>query len=136
MPNENNKCQSFWTGHNAHWKKINESSHFPRFWAKVDLIGPRAVRVITDKQDQVLFHHDAVELYMYSLIALDGEIKYAPESKLLYVHVELDKYETDAWLVFSLSEAELSKCRSGNEAPTFSSHEVEFKWQEPTQAEE
>ena len=112
MPNENNKCQSFRAGHNAHWKHINESSHFPRFWAKVDLIGPRAIRVITDKQDDLLFHHDAVELYMYSLIAMDGEIKYAPESRLIYVHVELEKYESDAWLVFSLSEGELSACGS------------------------
>lgn len=112
MPNENKKCQAFRPGHNAHWKNINESSHFPRFWAKVDLIGPRAIRVITDKQDQVLFHHDAVELYLYSLIALDAEIKYSPDSQLLYLHVELEKHESDAWLVFSLSENELSSCQS------------------------
>lgn len=125
MANENNKCQSFWTGHNAHWKRINESSHLPRFWAKVDLSSPRAIRVITDRQDQVLFHHAAVDLYMYSLIALDGEIKYAPESKLLFVHLQLKQYESDAWLVFSLSEKELSQCGSGGETPTFSSRDGE-----------
>lgn len=116
MPNENKKCQSFGSGHNAHWKHINESSHLTRFWAKVDLIGPRALRVITDKQDEVLFHHEAVELYMYCLLALDGEIKYAPESKLIHVHVELEKHETDAWLVFSLSEGELTACSSKGES--------------------
>ena len=115
MPNENKKCQAFWPGHNAHWKHINESSHLTRFWAKVDLIAPRALRVITDKQDEVLFHHDAVELYMYCLVALDGEIKYSPESKLIYVHVELEKHETDAWLVYSLSEGELSACTTESE---------------------
>lgn len=123
MPNENNQCQTFSAGHNAHWKNINESSHFPRFWAKVDLIGPRAIRVITDKQDQVLFHHDAVELYMYSLIALDGEIKYAPESKLIYVHVDLERYESDAWLVFSLSEGEISACGVHGDDRTFPANE-------------
>lgn len=112
MPNENKKCQAFGPGHNAHWKHINEGSHLTRFWAKVDLIGPRALRVITDKQDEVLFHHEAVELYMYTLIALDGEIKYCPESRLIYVHVELEKHETDAWLVFSLSQEELSACET------------------------
>jgi hypothetical protein len=110
MPNENKKCQAFKPGHNAHWKQIKETSHFSRFWAKVDLIGPRAIRVITDKQDEVLFHHEAVELYMYSLIALDGEIKYAPESKLVYIHVELERHESDVWLIYSLSEGELTAC--------------------------
>jgi hypothetical protein len=66
--------------------------------------------VITDKQDEVLFHHEAVELYMYSLIALDGEIKYAPESKLVYIHVELERHESDVWLIYSLSEGELTAC--------------------------
>ena len=124
MPNENKKCQAFKPGHNAHWKQINEASHLPRFWAKVDLIGPRALRVITDKQDDLLFHHDAVELYMYSLIALDGEIKYAPESNLLYIHVELERYESDAWLVFSLSEGEISACGDQIDGRAFPANEV------------
>lgn len=47
---------------------------------------------------------------MYSLIALDTEMKYSPDSRLLYVHVELEKHESDAWLVFSLSEGEISAC--------------------------
>jgi hypothetical protein len=90
----------------------------------VDLIGPRAIRVITDKQDQVLFHHDAVELYMYSLIALDSEIKYAPQSKLIYVHVDLEKYDSDVWLVFSLSEGEISGCRHNGDGWTLPTNEV------------
>ena len=109
MPN-NNKCQSFRAGHNVHWIQAREKAHLPRFWAKVDLIGPKAVRVVTDRQEQVLFHHEAVELYMYTLIAHEGEIKYSPESQLLYIRIVRQDDPGDVWLMAYLSETELTPC--------------------------
>lgn len=110
MAIENIKCQSFRPGHNVHWIQARVKAHLPRFWAKVELVGPRAVRVVTDKQDLVLFHHEAVELYMYTLIAHDGEIKYSPESQLLYVRIRREEHFEDLWLMAYLSESELSQC--------------------------
>jgi hypothetical protein len=53
-------CASYEPGHNVHYIQSRVKAHLPRFWAKVDLIGPKAVRVVTDEQDQVLFHHKAI----------------------------------------------------------------------------
>ena len=71
MTNESIKCASFEPGHNVHYIQAKVKAHLPRFWAHVDLIGPKAVRVLTDKQDQVLFHHSAIDLYMWTLVAFD-----------------------------------------------------------------
>jgi len=60
----------------------------------------------------VLFHHKAIDLYMWTLVAYEGEIKYSPESNLLYVR--LDEYQgekQDVWIMAYLSENELSPCR-------------------------
>jgi hypothetical protein len=67
--------------------------------------------VVTGKQDQVLFHHKAIELYMWTLVAFEGEIKYSPESKLLYVRLdEFQGEKQDVWIMAYLSENELSPC--------------------------
>lgn len=119
MANEAFSCASYEPGHNVHYIQARVKAHLPRFWAKVDLIGPNAVRVVTQKQDQVLFHHSAIELYMWTLVAHEGEIKYCPESKLLYVR--LDEYrgvKQDVWIMAYLSENELSQCRDLREVPT------------------
>jgi hypothetical protein len=122
MTNESIKCASFEPGHNVHYIQARVKAHLPRFWAKVDLIGPKAVRVVTDKQDQVLFHHAAIELYMYTLIALDGEVKYSPASQLIYVHLEKHlNFPTDVWIMAYLSESELTPCFEFNESQEFKS---------------
>ena len=111
MANEIVNCASYEPGHNVHYIQSRVKAHLPRFWAKVDLIGPKAVRVVTDKQDQVLFHHRAIELYMWTLVAFEGEIKYSPESNLLYVRLdEFQGERQDVWIMACLSEGELSKC--------------------------
>jgi hypothetical protein len=50
---------------------------------------------------------------MWTLVAHEGEIKYAPESKLLYVR--LDEYggaKQDVWIMAYLSEGELAPCKT------------------------
>ncbi len=74
MANEAFSCASYEPGHNVHYIQVRVKAHLPRFWAKVDLIGPNAVRVVTQKQDQVLFHHSAIELYMWTMVAHEGEV--------------------------------------------------------------
>lgn len=125
MANEAFSCASYEPGHNVHFIQARVKAHLPRFWAKVDLIGPKAVRVVTQKQDQVLFHHSAIELYMWTLVAHEGEIKYCPESKLLYVR--LDEYrgvKQDVWIMAYLSEGELSPCKELREVSSFTEAEL------------
>ena len=125
MANEAFSCASYEPGHNVHFIQARVKAHLPRFWAKVDLIGPNAVRVVTQKQDQVLFHHSAIELYMWTLVAHEGEIKYCPESKLLYVR--LDEYrgvKQDVWIMAYLSEGELSPCKELREVSSFTEAEL------------
>jgi hypothetical protein len=125
MTNESIKCASFEPGHNVHYIQAKVKAHLPRFWAHVDLIGPKAVRVLTDKQDQVLFHHSAIELYMWTLVAFDGEIKYSPESKLLYVRLdEFQGEKQDVWIMAYLSENELSPCKALDTSISYSLDEV------------
>ena len=129
MANELIKCASFEPGHNVHYIQAKVKAHLPRFWANVDLIGPKAVRVVTDKQDQVLFHHSAIELYLWTLVAYEGELKYSPESKLLYIR--LDEYQgekQDVWIMAYLSEGELGACKALDQTPT-------YPWQEQSQGE-
>ncbi len=120
MAEEIVNCASYEPGHNVHFIQSRVKAHLPRFWARVDLIGPKAVRVVTDKQDQVLFHHKAIELYMWTLVAFDGEIKYAPETKLLYVRLdEFQGEKQDVWLMAHLAQGAISSClaldaRGGN----------------------
>jgi len=71
MAEEIVNCASYEPGHNVHFIQARVKDHLPRFWARVDLIGPKAVRVVTDKQDRVLFHHKAIELYMWTLVAFE-----------------------------------------------------------------
>jgi hypothetical protein len=121
MANKAFSCASYEPGHNVHFIQARVKAHLPRFWAKVHLIGPNAVRVVTQKQDQVLFHHSAIELYMWTLVAHDGEVKYCPESKLLYVR--LDEYrgvKQDVWIMAYLSENELSPCKTLEALITYS----------------
>ena len=119
------KCASYQPGHNVHYIQANVQAHHPRLWANVDLIGPKALRVTTDKQDQVLFHHAAIELYMYTLIAIDGEVKYSPVSKLIYVHLEKHQdLPKDVWIMAYLSEDELTPCFELDSAKTYSYDEV------------
>ncbi len=112
MANEAFSCASYEPGHNVHHIQAQVKAHLPRFWAKVDLIGPKAVRVVADQQDQVLFHHSAIDLYMWTLVAHEGEIKYSPESKLLYVRLdEFRGVKQDVWIMAYLSEGELTQCK-------------------------
>jgi hypothetical protein len=112
MANEAFSCASYEPGHNVHFIQARVKAHLPRFWAKVDLIGPKAVRVVTDRQDQVLFHHSAIELYMWTLVAHEGEIKYAPDSKLLYLRLdEFQSEKHDVWIIAYLSDKLLGPCR-------------------------
>lgn len=121
------KCQSFEPGHNVHWIQAREKAHLPRYWARVDLLGPRAVRVVADNQDHVLFHHEAIELYMYTQVAYEGEIKYSPESKLLYIRIDQYKGEKrDAWVMAYLSDGELGPCKTLYQTSTDSWRELEF----------
>ncbi len=125
MANEAFSCASYEPGHNVHYIQARVKAHLPRFWAKVDLIGPKAVRVVTERQDQVLFHHSAIELYMWTLVAHEGEIKYCPESNLLYVR--LDEYrgvKQDVWITAHLAEGELSPCRALNASQSFTLEEL------------
>ena len=125
MANEAFSCASYEPGHNVHYIQAKVKAHLPRFWASVDLIGPKAVRVVTDKQDQLLFHHSAIELYMWTMVAVDGEIKYSPESKLLYIR--LDEYQgvkQDVWIMAYLSENELAPCFELDTSRTYSYEEV------------
>ncbi len=125
MANEAFSCASYEPGHNVHYIQARVKAHLPRFWAKVDLICPNAVRVVTQKQDQVLFHHSAIELYMWTLVAHEGEIKYCPESKLLYVR--LDEYrgvKQDVWITAYLSEGELSPCKDLRDISSFTEAEL------------
>jgi hypothetical protein len=125
MANELVSCESYEPGHNVHYIQAKVKAHLPRFWASVDLIGPKAVRVVTDKQDQLLFHHSAIELYMWTMVAVDGEIKYSPESKLLYIR--LDEYQgvkQDVWIMAYLSENELAPCFELDTSRTYSYEEV------------
>ena len=46
MANEAFSCASYEPGHNVHQIQAQVKAHLPRFWAKVDLIGPKAVRVV------------------------------------------------------------------------------------------
>jgi hypothetical protein len=111
MAEEIVNCASYEPGHNVHFIQARVKAHLPRSWARVDLIGPKAVRVVTDKQDQVLFHHKAIELYMWTLVAFDGEIKYSPESKLLYVRLdEFQGEKQDVWVIASLTDQALGQC--------------------------
>lgn len=113
MANELIKCASFQPGHNVHYIQSRVKAHLPRLWANVDLIGPKAVRVVTYKQDQVFFHHDAIELYMWTVVAHEGEIKYSPESKLLYVRLDdFQGEKQDVWIMAYLSENELAPCKA------------------------
>jgi hypothetical protein len=125
MANELDNCASYEPGHNVHFIQSRVKAHLPRFWARVDLIGPKAVRVVTDKQDQVLFHHKAIELYMWTLVAFEGEIKYSPESKLLYVRLdEFQGEKQDVWITAYLSEAELAPCKPLDTTQSFSLEEL------------
>ncbi len=113
MANEAFSCASYEPGHNVHFIQARVKAHLPRFWAKVDLIGPNAVRVVSEKQDQVLFHHNAIELYMWTMVAHEGEIKYCPESRLIYIRV--DEYlgdKEDVWIMAYLSEGDLTPCNT------------------------
>lgn len=125
MANESVSCESYEPGHNVHYIQAKVKAHLPRFWANADLIGPKAVRVVTDKQDQVLFHHCAIELYMWTMVAVDGEVKYSPESKLLYIR--LDEYrgvKQDVWIMAYLSENELTPCFEPDKSRTYGYDEV------------
>ena len=136
MANELVNCESYEPGHNVHYIQAKVKAHLPRFWANVDLIGPKAVRVVTDKQDQVLFHHCAIELYMWTMVAVDGEVKYSPEAKLLYIR--LDEYrgvKQDVWIMAYLSEGELTPCKALDQTRTYSWQEVQSQWEEPGQGE-
>ena len=125
MANELVSCESYEPGHNVHHIQAKVKAHLPRFWAKVDLIGPKAVRVVADQQDQVLFHHSAIDLYMWTLVAHEGEIKYAPESKLLYVRLdEFRGVKQDVWIMAYLSEGELAPCKSLDPATTLNYDDV------------
>jgi hypothetical protein len=125
MANEAFSCASYEPGHNVHHIQAQVKAHLPRFWAKVDLIGPKAVRVVADQRDQVLFHHSAIDLYMWTLVAHEGEIKYAPESKLLYVRLdEFRGVKQDVWIMAYLSEGELSPCCQIDSSKTYSYEEV------------
>jgi hypothetical protein len=125
MANEAFSCASYEPGHNVHHIQAQVKAHLPRFWAKVDLIGPKAVRVVADQQDQVLFHHSAIDLYMWTLVAHEGEIKYAPESKLLYVRLdEFRGVKQDVWIMAYLSENELSPCKALDTSISYSLDEV------------
>jgi hypothetical protein len=119
MAHEAFSCASYEPGHNVHQIQAQVKAHLPRFWAKVDLIGPKAVRVVADQRDQILFHHSAIDLYMWTLVAHEGEVKYSPESKLLYVRLdEFQGKKQDVWIMAYLSENELSPCRELREELT------------------
>jgi hypothetical protein len=50
---------------------------------------------------------------MWTLVAHEGEIKYAPESKLLYVRLdEFRGVKQDVWIMAYLSEGELHPCKA------------------------
>ncbi|MCF8529212.1 MAG: hypothetical protein K9G13_03690 [Aquiluna sp.] len=110
------KCALYTPGHNVHYIQAKVYREAKKYPATVELISTTQVRVKTRRQDQVLYNHNATELYMQALAALNGEINYAPNSHLLYIlHEQASKSVKEAWLMASLSEKPMGDCKSQEE---------------------
>ena len=82
-----------------------------RFPAVVELVSPYSVRVKTEVQDEILYYHDAVNLVFKCTVAVDDDIAYSPESKLLYVKTRGPFEGTrGSWFPAYLSKDELTMC--------------------------
>ena len=105
------KCGLYKPGHNTHFVQANVMRNKERFCAEVELISPVSIRVKTESQDQELYYHDAVGLFIQCLAAIDGDIKYAPESNLLYVKTTGQSEDMKgAWFLAYLSKNQLTDC--------------------------
>ena len=105
------RCGLYKPGHNTHFVQANVMRNKERFCAEVELISPISIRVKTESQDQELYYHDAVGLFIQCLAAIDGDIKYAPESNLLYVKTTGQSEDMKgAWFLAYLSKDQLTDC--------------------------
>ena len=112
MTNPNpRECGLYRPGHKTHYIQCNVMRKKPAYPAKVELLSPISLRVTTEVQDEVLYYHDAVYLYMSCLNAYEGNITYAPEALLLWVQVEGPKGKaTGGFFPAYLSRNELTEC--------------------------
>jgi hypothetical protein len=71
--------------HKTQYIQCNVIRNKDRFSAVVELVSPYSLRVKTEVEDEVFYHHDALGLQVKCLTAVDDDIQYCPESQLLYV---------------------------------------------------
>ena len=108
-------CGLYKPGHRTHPVQAKVKYDLPRFPAEVELISPYSLRVITSELNQVFYYHDAIDLQMKCLVAVDGDIKFAPDSNLLYVKTKGPEVGTrGAWFPAYLSEVEPSPCAAND----------------------
>ena len=116
MINENTRydpkrCGLYKPGHMTHFVQCNVMRDKKRYPAEVELVSPYSVRVKTKVQDEILYYHDAVDLQLKCLTAVDGDIQYSPESNLLYVKTSGPIGGTKgSWFPAYLSKDELTVC--------------------------
>mgnify|MGYP005637440045 CR=1 FL=1 len=107
------RCGLYEPGHRTHFVQCNVMRDKTRYPASVELVSLYSVRVTTRAQDEVLYYHDALDLQVKCLTAVDGDIQYCPESQLLYVKTNGPEAGTKgAWFPAYLSKGELTLCDS------------------------
>jgi hypothetical protein len=116
MINENTRydprhCGLYKPGHKTHFVQCNVMRSKDRFPAEVELVSPYSVRVKTEVQDEILYYHDAVNLVLKCIVAVDEDIAYSPEAQLLYVKTNGPVRGTKgSWFPAYLSKDELTMC--------------------------
>lgn len=107
------KCSLYKPGHLTHFIQARLHINKPRFEASIELIDPVTLLVRFLDQELLLRNHSATHVYNLAQNAKEEGVKYAPESKLLYVHTRsktTDKY--DAFYPAYMTEQELTACES------------------------
>ena len=118
MINENTRydpkhCGLYKPGHKTHYIQCNVMRDKKRFPAVVELVSPYSVRVKTEVQDEILYYHDAVNLVLKCMVAVDDDVAYSPEAQLLYVKTSGPVGGTKgSWFPAYLSKDELTMCDS------------------------
>jgi hypothetical protein len=91
-----------------------------KFAASVELTSPISLRVRFQAQDEVLYYHDAISLYLMCLDVVEDDIEYCPASKLLYVKRKA-AFATisGAWFPAYLSKVPISPCEEVDSSSGF-----------------
>ena len=116
MINENTRydpkhCGLYKSGHKTHYIQCNVMRDKSRYPAVVELVSPYSVSVKTEIQDEILYYHDAVNLVLKCIVAVNEDIAYSPESNLLYVKTSGPIGGTKgSWFPAYLSKDELTVC--------------------------